>query len=584
MRSDQRLSGPGAGPGGPARRAGRAVYERLRGGPGVLGAGGGRAAVPVAVAGLPLAPEVVQGLRELPRTLRGLPDGLREVPGGLRGLAARMSGASGGPVADAGGTGRLSAVDTKLFQAVATHHWPYGDRVLPVLSRCANHGVLWGAVAAGLALTSSPRARRGAVRGMASLAVASATINTLGKRSVRRARPILDAVPVVRQLKRQPITTSFPSGHAASAAAFATGVALESRGWGAVVAPIAFSVAFSRVYTGVHYPGDVLAGAALGVGAAFAVRGLVPTRDQMPSPGRPMVDAPSLPGGRGLVMVVNTGAGTPDRVRVLRDALPLVEIVETTGPELEQELEKAAARAVALGVCGGDGTVNAAATTALKHGLPLAVLPGGTLNHFSYDLGVEDPRDLVRAVERGDAVAVDVGRFRSSGAEGTSGIFLNTFSLGVYPELVHERERWSGRIGGRLADVVAAFHVRRRGRPLRAVVDGKQRALWLLFAGNCTYRRMGLTAGRRADLADGVLDVRAVHGGRWPGVRLLGAALSGPLSRSPFHAAVRRVRLRVDGVAPGTQLAYDGEIGPCGPVLRLDKLHEALTVYRPLSL
>ncbi len=81
-----------------------------------------------------------------------------------------------------------------------------------------------------------------------------------------------------KQLKRQPITTSFPSGHAASAAAFATGVALESPAWGAVVAPIAVSVAASRVYTGVHFPSDVLAGAALGACAAFAVRGMVRTR------------------------------------------------------------------------------------------------------------------------------------------------------------------------------------------------------------------------------------------------------------------------------------------------------------------
>ncbi|WP_445397385.1 bifunctional phosphatase PAP2/diacylglycerol kinase family protein [Streptomyces sp. LE64] len=513
--------------------------------------------------------------------------GFRPVPLGVRraGRAAyeRLRRATGEPPVPPSFKDRLATVDTRLFESVADHHWPYGDRVLPRLSRSANHGLLWGAVAAGLVLTRSRRARRGAVRGMASLAVASATINTLGKRSVRRARPVLDAVPVVRRLKRQPITTSFPSGHAASAAAFAAGVALESRGWGAVVAPIAFSVAFSRVYTGVHYPADVLAGAALGVGAAFAVRGLVPTRDQLPSPGRPLVDTPALPGGRGLVMVVNAGAGTPDRVRALREALPLMEVVETTGPDLARELEAAAQRAVALGACGGDGTVNTAAATALRHGLPLAVLPGGTLNHFTYDLGVEDPQDLVRAVERGEAVAVDVGRFRS-GPEGTSGIFLNTFSLGVYPELVHERERWSGRIGGRLADVVAAVHVRRRSRPLRAVVDGRRRALWLLFAGNCTYGRMGLTAGRRVDLADGLLDVRAVHGGRWPGVRLLGAALAGPLSRSPFHAAVRRLRVRVEGIAPGTRLAFDGEIGPCGPVLRVDKLHEALTVYRPLTL
>ncbi|MBO1331096.1 bifunctional phosphatase PAP2/diacylglycerol kinase family protein [Streptomyces sp. VRA16 Mangrove soil] len=478
--------------------------------------------------------------------------------------------------------GRLAGLDRRVFEFAAGSNWPGAERVLPRLSRAANHGVLWFAIGGALAVSGSPRARRAAVRGIASLAVASATINTLGKRSVRRARPLLDPVPLARRLKRQPFTTSFPSGHSASAAAFATGVALESRGLGALVAPVAFSVAASRVYTGAHFPGDVVAGAALGVGAAFAVRGLVPTRDQMPSPGRPLVDdVPALPGGEGLVMVVNTKAGTPERVKALADALPRAEIVEFSDGDLAQVLQKAAPRARALGISGGDGSVNTAARVAMEHGLPLAVLPGGTLNHFAYDLGIEDAGDLVRAVQGGDAVAVDVGRFESSE---TSGIFLNTFSLGAYPELVHERERWSARLGGRLADVVAAVHVLRRDHPLEAELGGKKRKLWLLFAGNCTYRRMGLTAGRRADLADGLLDVRTVSGGRLPGVRLLAAAASGPLSRSPFHTATRMTRLHVAGIAPGTPLAYDGEVAPCGRELTVTKGHEELRVYRPLTI
>ncbi|MFF1417780.1 bifunctional phosphatase PAP2/diacylglycerol kinase family protein [Streptomyces sp. NPDC058280] len=479
----------------------------------------------------------------------------------------------------------LESWDEQVFRSVATRHWPGADPVLPRLSRGANHGLLWFGAAAGIAtLGRGARARRAALRGVVSLGLASAAINTVGKRAVRRQRPLLDAVPLIRQLKRQPFTTSFPSGHAASAAAFATGVALESKSWGAVVAPVAAAVALSRVYTGVHYPSDVLVGAALGVGAAFAVRGIVPTRSQMPSPGRPYAEAPALPGGRDLVVVVNRASGSSETATLVRDALPLAEIVECEPEEMDTELEKAAGRCRALGILGGDGTINRAAALAARRGLPLAVFPGGTLNHFAYDLGIEDVHDTVRALTEGDAVRVDLGRFTPGPDGAESGHFLNTFSLGVYPELVRVREHWAPRIGGWPAGVLAALKVLRGEHQLAAEFEGRHRALWLLFAGNCIYQRMGPTPGRRHDLADGLLDVRIVHGGRTPGLRLLAAALAGPLSRSPVHAAERMRRVRIADIAPGTPLAFDGEVAEAPRELILDKAIEALTVYRPQAL
>ncbi|MCK1819008.1 phosphoesterase [Streptomyces sp. XM83C] len=425
---------------------------------------------------------------------------------------------------------RLLALDSRLFGFAAARNWPAGRPVLPRLSRAADHGVLWFATAAAMAASRTPRARRAAVRGVASLALASVTINTLGKRSVRRPRPALDPVPAVRQLKRQPITTSFPSGHAASA-------------------------------------------------AAFAVRGLVPTRAQLGPPARPRAEVPTLPDGEGLVLVANTAAGSTERVRALRGLLPAAAIVECEPEEVAAQLEQAAARARVLGVCGGDGTVNSAAEVALRHGLPLAVLPGGTLNHFAYDLGVEGARDLAGALTRGEAVRVDVGRFDAGGRRG---VFLNTLSLGVYPELVRVREQWSPRIGGWPAGVLAAARVLNADRhPLRAEAGGRPHPLWLLFAGNGIYHRMGLAPGRRTDLADGLLDVRVVHGGRRPALRLLAAAVAGPITRSPVHAAVRVPALRLGGVAPGTLLAYDGEVAEVSGRVTVDKLPQGLTVYRP---
>lgn len=72
-----------------------------------------------------------------------------------------------------------------------------------------------------------------------------------------------------------------------------------------------------------------------------------------------------------------------------------------------------------------------------------------------------------------------------------------------------------------------------------------------------------------------------MHGGSFPSLRLLAAAAAGPLSRSPVHAAERMRRVRIKGIAPGTPLAFDGEVAEAPAELTIDKGNEALTVYRP---
>jgi len=145
------------------------------------------------------------------------------------------------------------------------------DVVLPRLSRAADHGLLWVGVAGGLAV-SGRAGRRAAVRGLVALSVASAITNVLLKRASGRPRPPAGLVPAVREPRRAPFTTSFPSGHAASAAAFTTAVVLELP-WVAVpLVPLSAAVASSRVVIGVHYPSDVVAGVALGVAAAVVSR------------------------------------------------------------------------------------------------------------------------------------------------------------------------------------------------------------------------------------------------------------------------------------------------------------------------
>jgi len=115
----------------------------------------------------------------------------------------------------------LAALDAEVFEAVAKSRSPLLDTTMPALSRAADHAKLWLAIAAAMALSGSRSAWRGAGRGVVSLAVTSLVTNQLAKRVWRRERPGYRSVSPVRRLRRYPASDSLPSGHAASAAAFA---------------------------------------------------------------------------------------------------------------------------------------------------------------------------------------------------------------------------------------------------------------------------------------------------------------------------------------------------------------------------
>lgn len=175
----------------------------------------------------------------------------------------------GGWLADAG------SVDRAVYAAIAATPTPTLDQVMARLSEAANYSRLSLAAAAALGLTRGAQGRRAAGLGLASLAVTATVVNVAIKPLSRRHRPDRFAVgvPAARHVP-MPRSASLPSGHTAAAFAFATGVARALPLEGAALQGLAVLVGYSRVHTGVHYPGDVVLGAVLGIvfGGATANR------------------------------------------------------------------------------------------------------------------------------------------------------------------------------------------------------------------------------------------------------------------------------------------------------------------------
>ena len=277
-----------------------------------------------------------------------------------------------------------------------------------------------------------------------------------------------------------------------------------------------------------------------------------------------------------LFLIINPGSGEHDAAQT-RDLLTAVftqagrkhRFVDLGKPPgLEAASDRAAADAAACGGAlvgaGGDGTINAVASAALRHGCLFGVLPQGTFNYFGRTHGIsQDLEAAARALLHAQEEPVQVGEVNGR-------VFLVNASLGLYPQLLQDREAFKQRFGRHrwvavLSGLVTLFEWRRQ-LVLDIEEGGERRTITTptLFVGNNRLQLDRIGIEGEASAATGTGRLTAVVVRPIGNLRMLGLLLRGAFGRlgeadqvDSFAFRSLTVRMRRRRV----KLATDGEVG-----------------------
>jgi diacylglycerol kinase family enzyme len=290
-------------------------------------------------------------------------------------------------------------------------------------------------------------------------------------------------------------------------------------------------------------------------------------------------------------VIINGSAGNghdEDAARKLKQlfadaGIDAAVVVAKSGEEMTAAARRALDSGAGLVVAGGgDGTINAVASVMAGSGVPFGVLPLGTLNHFAKDLGMPlKLEEAVRALAGGRLACVDVGEVNGR-------IFLNNSGLGLYPDIVHDREKQQRRLGrGKWVAAFWATVSALRRYPFLSVrldVDGERlaRRTPFVFIGNNAYKMQGLAIGERECLDGGKLSLYvAQRPGRLGLLRFALRALRGTLAGERDFDVLLADEMEIETRHRRLRVATDGEVTVMETPLRYRVRPGALTVIVP---
>lgn len=361
----------------------------------------------------------------------------------------------------------LDRFDRRLFDRLTQRERRLVDRTLKRVSNSANRSLLWLAIAGIMAIAGGRTGRRAALRGTVSITLTSTLVNLPLKYLARRDRP-----PRRRGDRPLPVSMpgsfSFPSGHSASAFAFAAGVGLEEPRMLVPILPLAAAVAYSRVHLRVHYPFDVLVGAAIGTGMGVASGPLIRVARRWWDGLAPVPEAERA-GTNRLILVVSPHAGGKNKLVRARRAMAEFgldvadELALDDLHRLPDLLRRHGTLPPIVVAAGGDGTVGAVASAIVNSPAVLGVLPLGTSNDFARSISIPmHVESAVRLLSHGRVSRVDAGRLTPDGQPPRHFVHAAAAGLNVQFARFATRADFRERLGRLNYAVAAALALRER--------------------------------------------------------------------------------------------------------------------------
>jgi len=290
-------------------------------------------------------------------------------------------------------------------------------------------------------------------------------------------------------------------------------------------------------------------------------------------------------------VIVNAGSGSvlgDETAQSLRERFIAFGIkaevhLAASGREIVQLAREAAEGEADLIVAGGgDGTISTVAIEASAAGKTLGILPLGTLNNFSKDLGI--PQNLnaaVRVIAEGEVRQIDL-------AEVNGRVFINNSSIGLYPKMVVRREQQQHKLGrGKWTAALWASLRLFRISPFLKVdieIDGEtfERKTPFVFVGNNEYEMDMYNIGRRPSLEEGKLSLYFLHRqGRAGLIMLLWKTVTGGLKQWKDFEAVATDHVTIRARRRRIRVAFDGETDLMRPPLEYRIRPKALKVIVP---